>query len=129
MNDLILVIVLLLFFIFTDPFLRCVRVLRLRALAKHFGLSYNKGNFLKITLYKAVEYKRNIIKGRVQGKDVEFFDIVKQRGTGGYYSYSAMSYLYVDGKLLHFPKKTVFDLKRIRPISVTQIRETLLRVA
>lgn len=103
-------------------------MLRLYSLARRLNLKYNKGNFFKLTLYKEVEYKRNIIKGYINGKEIEFFDLLKRRGVGKYYSYAIKSYIYIDKKLFYFPKNSVFDLNKIRPVSVKQIRETLSKI-
>jgi hypothetical protein len=51
-----------------------IRAYRLRRLSNKFGLTYEYGE--KYVWFKVKNYKRNIINGKIENHDIEFYDIV-----------------------------------------------------
>lgn len=56
---------------------RQYRKFALQKLAKKFNLNYQYGDHMKITLWKNVEYKRNIITGKINNHNIELYDILR----------------------------------------------------
>jgi hypothetical protein len=87
-----------------------IRAYRLRRLSNKFGLTYEYGE--RYIWFKAKSYKRNIINGKIENHDIEFYDIVS-----GEMEFSRIndSTFRIDGKMINLQNSP--KLLSVREIS------------